>query len=68
MKLSHGYSITADGHDPLVDIADVVLGTIFSEATRSGRWLVDVAPFRKFARFYYDRRLLLNYLYYETLQ
>lgn len=46
--MSHGYSINHDGHDPLVEIADYVLCTLFSEAVQAGKWLVDTVPFRAY--------------------
>lgn len=47
LKMSHGYSINHDGQDPLVEIADYVLCTLFSEAVQAGKWLVDTVPFRE---------------------
>ena len=46
--MSHGYTISPDGPDPLVELADKAVGTVFSEACQAGKWLVDVIPIRKF--------------------
>ncbi|TDL26571.1 cytochrome P450 [Rickenella mellea] len=47
LKISYGYSIEADGHDPLVDLADEAVGQ-FSLSTIPGAWLVDVMPFLRY--------------------
>ncbi|TDL20071.1 cytochrome P450 [Rickenella mellea] len=44
LKISHGYTIDADGKDPLLDLADEALGQ-FGLAVSPGVWLVDVIPF-----------------------
>ena len=48
LKVSHGYTISPDGPDPLVELADKAVGTVFSEACQAGKWLVDVIPIRMF--------------------
>lgn len=45
LKLSHGYSIKHEGNDPLVDLAEHVLGTVISESIQAGKWLVDNVRF-----------------------
>ncbi|TDL20075.1 cytochrome P450 [Rickenella mellea] len=47
LKISHGYTIEAEGNDPLVDLADEAL-TQFGLAMTPGVWLVDVMPFLRY--------------------
>ena len=42
--MSHGYTISPDGPDPFVELADRAIGKIFAEACQSGKWLVDAVP------------------------
>ena len=44
LKMSHGYTISPDGPDPLVELANEAVGTIFAEACHPGTWLVDIVP------------------------
>lgn len=48
LKLSHGYSIKHEGNDPLVDLAEHVLGTVISESIQAGKWLVDNLRYRAY--------------------
>lgn len=48
LKMSHGYSIKHDGNDPLVRLAEHVVGTVISEAVQPGKWLVDNVPIRAY--------------------
>ena len=45
LKLSHGYTTTKTGQDPLVQLADDALSE-FSVAAQPGKWMVDMLPFR----------------------
>ena len=47
LKLSHGYTTTKIGQDPLVQLADDALSE-FSVAAQPGKWMVDMMPFRTF--------------------
>lgn len=46
LKLSHGYSISPEDQDPLVEIAEEVFTKIISESLVAGKWLVDSIPLR----------------------
>lgn len=44
LKIAYDYDIASDGPDHLVELADMLVKTIFSEASQAGRWLVDIIP------------------------
>lgn len=44
LKITYGYTTTAQGSDPFVDLAGRTMGD-FAEVTVPGRWMVDVIPF-----------------------
>lgn len=46
LKIAYDYNIASDGPDDLVELADMLVKTIFSEASQAGRWLVDIIPAR----------------------
>lgn len=46
--MSHGYTVSYEGADPFIELADNAVGTIFSEACQPGTWIVDVAPIRMY--------------------
>ncbi|KAI1333660.1 cytochrome P450 oxidoreductase OrdA-like protein [Xylariaceae sp. FL0016] len=43
LKMAYGYTVEANGPDPLIDLADEALAQ-FSAATVPGTWLVDTIP------------------------
>lgn len=43
--MSYGYTTDPEGSDPLVSLADEVMGDIFSNACAYGNWTVDILPF-----------------------
>lgn len=45
----YGYSTDPAGHDPLILLADEVVGDIFSSSCALGKWVVDILPFGMFA-------------------
>lgn len=62
LRMSHGYTVSSEGADPFIELADHAVGTIFSEACQPGTWIVDVAPIcmyllRLTHRFLYDASL-----------
>lgn len=48
LRMSHGYTVSYEGADPFIELADNAVGTIFSEACQPGTWIVDVAPIRMY--------------------
>ena len=42
--MSHGYTTHTDGKDPLVQLIGIAAKD-FYEATKPGRWFVDIFPF-----------------------
>lgn len=47
--MMYGYSTDPSGHDPLIVLADEVIGDIFSSSCALGKWVVDILPFGMFA-------------------
>ena len=46
LKLSHGYTVSPEGYDTLVHLAEQALDEVLFDASIPGKWLVDVFPFR----------------------
>ena len=46
LKLSHGYTISPEGYDTLVHLAEEALDNVLIEASIPGKWLVDIFPIR----------------------
>ena len=46
LKMSYGYTISPDGPDPLVELAELVVNSLFSKSCETGKWLVDIVPIR----------------------
>ena len=46
LKMSYGYTISPDGPDPLVELAELVVNSLFSKSCETGKWLVDIIPIR----------------------
>ena len=49
LKMSYGYTISPDGPDPLVELAELVVNSLFSKSCETGKWLVDIVPIRMHA-------------------
>ncbi|KAH8118950.1 cytochrome P450 [Phellopilus nigrolimitatus] len=47
LKLSHGYTVEAEGPDPLINLASNVLDN-FINSTAPGYWAVDLMPFLRY--------------------
>ncbi|KAL5481175.1 hypothetical protein ACEPAI_10116 [Sanghuangporus weigelae] len=47
LKISHGYSIEHNAHDPLIDLADEAV-LQFSLSAVPGAWIVDILPFLQY--------------------
>ena len=53
LRMSHGYITHTDGKDPLVQL----IGTAakdFYQATKPGKWFVDIFPFCESLIYFYD--------------
>jgi hypothetical protein len=46
LRMSHGYITQTDGKDPLVNLIETAAKD-FYEATKPGKWFVDIFPFRR---------------------
>ena len=62
LRMSHGYITRTDGKDPLVQLIGIAAKD-FYEATKPGKWFVDIFPFRECLSFFFlDYSLICSLL------